>query len=91
MTYVDVTVDEKIVATTSSADNQTFIFNGTNGEEIAKIKVGEVPKGVKITPDKKYVIVANELPGSVSIISLDNLKVIKEIDVGPVRIQSNGY
>ena len=60
MTYVDVTVDGKIVAATSSGDNQTFIFNGTSAEQVAKIKVGEVPKGVKITPDKKYILVANE-------------------------------
>ena len=32
MTYVDVTADGKIVAATSSGDNQTFIFNGTNNK-----------------------------------------------------------
>ena len=30
MTYTDITADGKIVAATSSGDNQTFIFNGTN-------------------------------------------------------------
>jgi YVTN family beta-propeller protein len=84
MTYVDVTADGKIVAATSSGDNQTFIFNGTNNKLIGKVKVGEVPKGVKISPDKNYVFVANELTGSINIISLKDLKVIKEIKVGPV-------
>ncbi|WP_172602301.1 cytochrome D1 domain-containing protein [Candidatus Nitrosocosmicus franklandus] len=84
MTYVDVTNDGSIVASTSSSDNETLIFNGTNGELIKKIKVGDTPKGVKITPDKKYIFVANELSGSVSIISLKDLKVIKEIEVGPI-------
>jgi YVTN family beta-propeller protein len=84
MTYVDVTADGKIVAATSSGDNQTFIFNGTDNKLIGKVKVGEVPKGVKITPDKNYVFVANELSGSVSIINLKDLRVIKEIKVGPV-------
>jgi DNA-binding beta-propeller fold protein YncE len=73
MTYVDVTRDGKIVAATSSVDNQTFVFNGTNGKLVGKIKVGDIPKGVKITPDKKYAFVANELPGSISIISLGDL------------------
>jgi DNA-binding beta-propeller fold protein YncE len=73
MTYVDVPRDGKIVAATSSVDNQTFVFNGTNGKLVGKIKVGDIPKGVKITPDKKYAFVANELPGSISIISLGDL------------------
>src|ERR1043165_7823607 len=38
MTYVDLTRDGKIVAATSSVDNQTFVFNGTNGKLIGKIK-----------------------------------------------------
>jgi YVTN family beta-propeller protein len=84
MTYVDVTADSKVVAATSSGDNQTFIFNGTDNKLIGKVKVGEVPKGVKITPDKRYVFVVNELSGSVSIINLKDLKVIKEIKVGPI-------
>jgi YVTN family beta-propeller protein len=84
MTYVDITPDGKIVAATSSGDNQTFIFNGTNNKLIGKVIVGQVPKGVKISPDKNYVFVANELTGSISIISIKDLKVIKEIKVGPV-------
>src|SRR3954447_3889226 len=84
MTYVDITADGKIVAATSSGDNQAFIFDGTNDKLIDKINVGSTPKGVKISPDKRYVFVANEVSGSVSIIDLQNLKVIKEIKVGPV-------
>ncbi|HET6590230.1 MAG TPA: cytochrome D1 domain-containing protein, partial [Candidatus Nitrosocosmicus sp.] len=84
MTYVDVTEEGKVVAAASSVDNQTFIYNGTNDQMVAKINVGDVPKGVKISPDKKYVFVANELPGSVSIIDLADLNVIKEVKVGPV-------
>src|SRR5919197_1674616 len=75
MTYVDITADGKVVAAASSGDNQTFIFNGTNDKLIEKINVGNIPKGVKISPDKKYVFVANELSGSVSIIDLQNLRV----------------
>ena len=82
--YVDITADGKILAATSSGDNQAFIFNGTKDKLAGKINVGNIPKGVKISPDKKYVFVANELSGSVSIIDLQSLKVIKEIKVGPV-------
>ena len=39
MTYVDITADGKIVAATSSGDNQAFIFNGTNDKLIEKISV----------------------------------------------------
>lgn len=81
---MDITTDRKTAAATSSGDNQTFILNGTNNKLIVKVKVGEVPEGVKISPDKNYVFVANELSGPVSIISLKDLKVIKEIKVGPV-------
>ena len=70
MTYVDITADGKIVAATSSGGNQAYIFNGTNDKLIDKINVGSTPKGVKISPDKKYVFVANEVSGSVSIIDL---------------------
>ena len=86
MTYVDVTSNGKVVAATSSGDNQTLIFNGTDNKLIGKVKVGEVPKGVKITSDKNYVFVANELSGSISIINLKDLKVIKEIKKGLYHI-----
>ena len=84
MTYVDATDRGKVVVATSSADNQTFIFNSTDKNLIAKIKVGDVPKGVKISPNENYVFVANELPGTISIINFKDLSVIKEIYVGQV-------
>ncbi len=54
MTYIDSTIDgESVIA--SSGDNHVYVFNtkdnisnnNTNTELIAKIKVGETPKGVK--------------------------------------------
>ena len=44
MTYVDATDNGKVVVATSSVDNKTFIFNTTENNLIAKIKVGNVPK-----------------------------------------------
>lgn len=90
-TYIDATSDgKKIIA--SSGDNHLYVYaneedfekNGTNAKLIAKINVGEKPKGVKISPDEKYAVVANEGTGTISIIDFKNLTVIKEIVVGSV-------
>jgi YVTN family beta-propeller protein len=84
MTYIDAIDNGKVIVATSSADNQTFIFNTTENNLIAKIKVGDIPKGIKISPNENYVFVANELHGTVSIINLKNLSVIKEVPIGQV-------
>jgi YVTN family beta-propeller protein len=84
MTYTDATDDGKVVVATSSGENQIFVFNGTNGNTINKIKVGGYPTGIKISPDKKYVLVANQVPGTVSVIDLENMKVVEEIKVGAI-------
>ncbi|HSF00746.1 MAG TPA: beta-propeller fold lactonase family protein [Nitrososphaeraceae archaeon] len=83
MTYIDAIDNGKVVVATSSADNQTFIFNTTENNLIAKIK-GDIPKGIKISPNENYVFVANEFHGTVSIINLKNLSVIKEVPIGQV-------
>jgi YVTN family beta-propeller protein len=81
MTYIDTTIDgETVIA--SSGDNHVYIFN--NNELIAKIKVGETPRGVKISPDEKYALVANEVSGTISIIDFKNMTVIKEVPVGKI-------
>jgi YVTN family beta-propeller protein len=81
MTYIDATIDgETVIA--SSGDNHVYIFN--NNELIAKIKVGETPKGVKISPDDNYALVANEVSGTISIIDFKNMTVIKEVPVGKI-------
>jgi len=84
MTYIDATDDGKIIVATSTGDNQIVVFNGTSGNIINKIKVGEFPTGIKISPNKKFVIVPNQLPGTASIIDLENMKVIDEIKVGKI-------
>ena len=84
MTYTDATDDGKVVVATSSGENQVFVFNGTNGSTINKIKVGGYPTGIKISPDEKYVLVANQVPGTVSVIDLENMQPVDEIKVGVV-------
>ncbi|MGE0243397.1 MAG: YncE family protein, partial [Nitrososphaeraceae archaeon] len=65
-------------------NNKDNISNSS--ELIAKIKVGETPRGVKISPDEKYVLVAiaNEVSGTISIIDFKKMTVIKEVPVGKV-------
>jgi YVTN family beta-propeller protein len=91
MTYMDSTNDgETIIA--SSGDNHVYVFNNkdkvnnnnNNNELIAKIKVGETPRGVKISPDEKDALVANEVSGTISIIDFKNMTVIKEVPVGKI-------
>jgi YVTN family beta-propeller protein len=88
MTYMDSTNDgETVIA--SSGDNHVYVFNNkdkvnNNNELIAKIKVGETPRGVKISPDEKYALVANEVSGTISIIDFKNMTVIKEVPVGKI-------
>jgi YVTN family beta-propeller protein len=88
MTYMDTTNNgETIIA--SSGDNHVYVFNnkdniGNSSELIAKIKVGETPRGVKISPDEKYVLVANEVSGTISIIDFKNMTLIKDVPVGKI-------
>ena len=60
------------------------VRRGNTQAVIAKIKVGEKPRGVKISPDKKYALVANEISGTISIIDFKNMTVIKEVSVGKI-------
>ena len=88
MTYIDSTNDgETVIA--SSGDNHVYVFNNkdtvdNNNELSAKIKVGETPRGVKISPDEKYALVANEVSGTISLIDFKNMTVIKEVPVGKI-------
>ena len=88
MTYIDSTNDgETVIA--SSGDNHVYVFNNkdtvdNNNELSAKIKVGETPRGVKISPDEKYALVANEISGTISMIDFKNMTVIKEVSVGKI-------
>ena len=47
------------------------------------ITVGDTPQGVTISPDGKFVCVANQNSNSVSIIQTSTKEVVKTIDLGP--------
>ena len=69
---------------TSSGEDRIYVFNVKEDRLLTTIDVGIVPKGVKISPDEKTALVANEGSGTVSVIDLDALSVEDEILVGPV-------
>lgn len=68
----------------SSGYDKSFVYriNRSNYEIDAIYSVGSVPKVVEVTPDNKFVLVANWCSYTVSIISIAEQKVIKTIKIG---------
>lgn len=82
MTYVSVSDDNHLLLASSSEENLVYAFDVKNSELLKKIPVGVTPKGLKIHPELKIAFVANEGSGSISIIDVHQLSVMKEIEVG---------
>lgn len=71
------------IVTTSLAQKAKLIKNSKKLTiKLPKIKVGKTPKIVAVTPDQKYILVANWFGNSVSIIDNNSLKKIKDIKIG---------
>jgi YVTN family beta-propeller protein len=72
--------------TCSPADgyDKSFVYriNRTNYQIDSIYPVGSVPKVVEVTPDNKHVLVANWCSYTVSIISVEQNKVIKTVKIG---------
>ena len=81
MLYDAVTPDGKMVLSTSPSSNTVYVFNAKSGKQLAIIKVGKAPKGVKVTPDGKFAYVVNQGSSDVSIVDLKNLVVVDTIKV----------
>lgn len=73
----------------SPSDNQDFervevknyISNTSTITRIIKIKTGDTPKVVKLTPDEKYALVSNWHSHSISVIDVEQFKNIKNISM----------
>ena len=89
MLYNAITPDGKRVLSTSPSSDTVYIFDTENGKQLAIIKVGKAPKGVKITPDGKYAYVSNQGSAEVSVIDLASLTVIDSIKTedGPHNVR----
>lgn len=68
----------------SDGYDKSFVYriNRSNYQIDSVYPVGSVPKVVEITPDNKYVLVANWCSYTVSIISVAQNKVIKTVKIG---------
>ncbi len=94
MLYTAITPDNKLLLSTSPSTNSLYVFNTSNGKQVAIIKTGKAPKGVKVTPDGQFAYVSNQGSGDLTVIKLATLKVIDTIKVkkGPhnVRFTNDG-
>ena len=72
--------------TCSPADkyDNSFVYRINRGDYTidSVYPVGSVPKVVEVTPDNKYVLVANWCSYTVSVISVEKNKVVKTIKIG---------
>jgi YVTN family beta-propeller protein len=95
MLYNAVTPDGKQVLSTSPSSNKLYVFDASNGKQLAIIAVGKAPKGVKVTPDGKFAYVSNQGSANISVIDLTSLSLVDSIKVeqGPhnVRFTANGH
>lgn len=94
MLYVAVTPDGKMVLSTSPSSNAVYIFDATNGKQLAIVDVGKAPKGVKVSPDGKFAYISNEGSADISVVDLKQLTVVDTIKVEEaphnVRFTKNG-
>jgi len=94
MLYNAVTPDGKRVLSTSPSNNTVYVFDATDGKQLAVIAVGKAPKGVKVTPDGMFAYVSNQGSANISVIELASLSVVDSIKVeeGPhnVRFTNDG-
>lgn len=68
----------------SDGYDKSFVYriNRSNYKIDAVYPVGSVPKVVEVTPDNKYVLVANWCSYTVSVISVEKNKVVKTVKIG---------
>ena len=68
----------------SSGFDKSFVYriNRSSYQIDAVYPVGSVPKVVEVTPDNKYVLVANWCSYTVSVISVAEQKVVKTVKIG---------
>jgi DNA-binding beta-propeller fold protein YncE len=72
MTYVAVDPDGELVMAASSAENAVYAYNAADGELLAKIPVGDTPKGIRFDRDGRYAFAANEGSGTISVIDAES-------------------
>ena len=67
----------------ANEDSATMtVLDVNTGKIVGRVKVGEEPEGVRLSPDEKWVLVTNESDNSVSIIDTRSLKEVQHVVVG---------
>jgi len=89
MLYTAITPDGKMVLSTSPSTGTVYAFDAKNNKQLAVIKVGKAPKGVKVSPDGKVAYVSNQGSNDISVVDLKKLAVINTIKVekGPHNVR----
>ena len=94
MLYNALTPNGKMLLSTSPSTGSVYVFDTKNGKQLAIIKVGKAPKGVKVSPDGKIAYVSNQKSNDISVVDLNKLNVAYTIKVGKgphnTRFTKNG-
>ena len=94
MLYNALTPNGKMVLSTSPSTGSVYVFDAKSGKQLAIIKVGKAPKGVKISPDGKIAYISNQKSNDISVVDLNTLNVAYTIKVGKgphnARFTKNG-
>ncbi len=89
ITVIDLTKVRKLLAESSCEEFKQYANNlGASSKYVIKrISTGANPKGMKASPDGKYVYVAERLNDKISVINTETLEIERIIDLGgPKRI-----
>ncbi len=89
ITVIDLTKVRKLLAESSCEQLKQYANNlGVSSKYVIKrISTGANPKGMKASPDGKYIYVAERLNDKISVINTETLEIERTIDLGgPKRI-----
>jgi len=79
MLYNALTPNGKVLLVTSPNTATVYAFDTNNGKQLAKIRVGQASKEVKISPDGKEAYVSNEGDNSISVVDMKTFNVVATI------------
>ncbi len=83
--YDAVSPNGKLLVVGSFTTGDVFIVNTQNNEKIATINIGgKSVQGVAVTPDNRMALAVDPNAGLVAVIDLQNMKLIKKIQVGQI-------
>jgi len=82
-------IHASLVALTSNArENTISLINVSDGSVLETIAVGRGPQGLALSPDGRYLYVANQLDDTISVLFVPDTRFIKNIPAqgGPMAI-----